>query len=148
MAREESCWGRWLRTYEARHGGVTAGSIRRWRKMRRCGGTSLPVDAYALLFGTPDLGRRDNCGAGLGSPERSAALSVAGPGSVAAKAEVKGGSQSGPEGDRNGSLEAGGADACDGREGQRLRHRVGSGIEARVLIFLCICIVSGGLDTY
>ncbi|KAJ6815143.1 vegetative cell wall protein gp1-like [Iris pallida] len=39
--------------------------------MRRCGGTSLPVDAYALLFGTPDLGRRDNCGAGLGSPERS-----------------------------------------------------------------------------
>ncbi|KAJ6838377.1 vegetative cell wall protein gp1-like [Iris pallida] len=56
---------------EVRRGGVTVGSIRRQRKRRRCRGTSLPVDAYALLFGTPDLGRHDNCGAGLGSPERS-----------------------------------------------------------------------------
>ncbi|KAJ6814069.1 vegetative cell wall protein gp1-like [Iris pallida] len=45
-------------------------------------------------------------------------------------------SERGPEGDRNSGIEAGGTDACAGRGGRRLRHRVGARIEARVLIFL------------
>ncbi|KAJ6814956.1 vegetative cell wall protein gp1-like [Iris pallida] len=149
MAREESCWGRWLCT----HGGAARKGHRREhtateeeaevRRLEPAGGCIRTVVRHS------GSGRHDNCSAGLGSPKRSrwlCPLLVRDRSSRRPRSRAVVRARARRRSERRARSWRCGCEHWPGRTAVAApgwsRDR-GKGFD-----FSCICIVSGDLDTY